>query len=45
MAKRKPLRTRKSNRYVRPTVIVLEDGKNEKSDIKKLNDLDFFGNE
>jgi hypothetical protein len=44
MAKRKPLQTKRTNRYVRPTVIVLGDGETEKSYIKKLKDLDFFNN-
>ena len=36
MAKRKPLQTKKTNRYVRPTVVVLGDGETEKSYINKL---------
>jgi hypothetical protein len=44
MAKRKPLQTKKTNRYVRPTVIVLGDGKTEKSYINKLKELDLFNN-
>jgi hypothetical protein len=42
MAKRKPLQTKRTNRYVRPTVIVLGDGETEKSYINKLKELDFF---
>ena len=44
MAKRKPLQTKRTNRYVRPTVIVLGDGETEKSYINKLKELDFFSN-
>lgn len=44
MAKRKPLQTKRTNRYVRPTVIVLGDGETEKSYINKLKELDFFNN-
>lgn len=40
MARRKPLQTRKTSRYIRPTVIVL--GETEKSYINRLKALDFF---
>ncbi len=44
MAKRNPIQTRKTKRYVRPTVIVLGDGETEKSYIKRLKQLEFFEN-
>lgn len=44
MAKRKPLQTKKTNRYVRPTVVVLGDGETEKSYVNRLKRLDFFKN-
>lgn len=44
MSQRKPIQTKKRNRYIRPTVIVLGDGETEASYIDKLKKIDFFKN-